>query len=329
MQLGFVSAIFGDLSFEEVFKHAAAIGYDCVEVMCWPPGGPDRKYGGVMHLDVTDFSQAQADDTNALCEKYGVGISALGYYSIPLSAEADQAKAACEHLPKVIDAAAKLGLSNVNSFIGANYQLSLEDNLKKFTEVWPDFIRHAESRNIRIGIENCPMLFAETWPFGLNLARTPAIWRRMFEAIPSEHIGLNYDPSHLQMQLMDPIAPIREFGSRIFSRARQGYARRCGKAKRRRFARAADGAQYGEDPRLGRHRLGQIRRRADRRGLRRPRLRGGRRRGVRGQCRAACPVAADQLQRVATPDLLNEMLNLDFQLSAENAGQLDCFCQTC
>lgn len=216
MQLGFVSAIFGDLSFEEVLKHAAEIGYDCVEVMCWPPGGPDRKHGGVMHLDVTAFTQAQADDANALCEKYGVSISALGYYSIPLSADEEQAKAACEHLPKVIDAAAMLGLSNVNSFIGANHTLPLEDNLQKFAEVWPDFIRHAESKNIHIGIENCPMLFANTWPFGLNLARTPAIWRQMFETIPSDHFGLNYDPSHLRMQLLDPIEPIKEFGPKIF-----------------------------------------------------------------------------------------------------------------
>ena len=216
MQLGFVSAIFGDLTFEQVLQHAAAIGYDCVEVMCWPPGGPDRKYGGVMHLDVTAFSQTQAEDTLALCEKYNVSISALGYYSIPLSADEEQAQCACEHLPKVIDAAALLGLSTVNSFIGANYQLTLEENFEKFVQVWPDLIRHAEDRNIRIGIENCPMLFADTWPFGLNLARTPKIWRRMFETIPSANFGLNYDPSHLRMQLMDPIAPIREFGTRIF-----------------------------------------------------------------------------------------------------------------
>ena len=77
-------------------------------------------------------------------------------------------------------------------------------------------IRHAEERGVRIGIENCPMLNDNTWPFGLNMAHSPAIWRRMFEAIPSDAFGLNYDPSHLVMQLMDPIAPIREFGSKIF-----------------------------------------------------------------------------------------------------------------
>lgn len=216
MKLGFVTAIFGDLSFEQVLQQAAELGYDCVEVMCWPPGGPDRKYGGVMHIDCTEFSSARADDVRALCQKYGVEISALGYYSIPLSARQDQAEAAQAHLRKVIEAAQALGLSTVNSFIGANHQATLEENMARFEQVWPDIIRFAEDRNVRIGIENCPMLFEDTWPFGLNLARTPAIWRRMFEIIPSTHFGLNYDPSHLRMQLMDPIAPIREFGPRIF-----------------------------------------------------------------------------------------------------------------
>lgn len=216
MQLGFVSAILGDLSFEEVLKHAAEIGYDCVEVMCWPPGGPDRKYGGVMHLDCSELTQAQADDARALCEKYGVAMSALGYYSNPLSAETDQAEAAREHISKVIDAAAMLELHLVNSFIGANHTLPLDDNLLLFEKIWPDIVRYAEDRNVRIGIENCPMLYGKSWPFGWNLARTPAIWRRMFEIIPSVFFGLNYDPSHLRMQLMDPVAPIYDFGPRIF-----------------------------------------------------------------------------------------------------------------
>ena len=216
MQLGFVSALFADQTLEEVFSFASDEGYDCVEVMCWPPGGPDRKYGGVCHIDLSDFTQAMADDVRALCDKHGVAISALGYYSVPLSADADQAKAAIEHLHKVIDAAPMLGLGNVNSFIGANQNLSLEGNFELFQQVWPDIIRRAEERNVRIGIENCPMLYANTWPFGLNMARSPAIWRRMFELIPSDHFGLNYDPSHLRMQLMDPIEPIREFGPKIF-----------------------------------------------------------------------------------------------------------------
>ena len=215
MQLGFVTAVLGELSFERVLKHAHNIGYDCIEVMCWPPGAADREYGGVSHIDCTEFTRAHADDVRALCDKHGVKISALGYYPNPLSHDSEEAEAAQRHIRKVIDAAVLLELP-INTFIGANQHLPLDDNLRRFEEVWPELIRYAEDRNTRVGIENCPMLFAKSWPFGWNLARTPAIWRKMFEIIPSVHFGLNYDPSHLRMQLMDPIAPIHEFGPRIF-----------------------------------------------------------------------------------------------------------------
>lgn len=216
MQLGFVSAILQDQPLDEVLRFAAGEGFDCVEVLCWPPGPADRKYAGVTHLDVSDFTPAQADDARALVDRHGVDFSALGYYSVPLSADPAQAEEARSHLLKVIDAAALLGLSTVNTFAGANQHLSMEENFARFAEVWPPIVRHAEERGVRIAIENCPMLYPPTWPFGLNLAHSPAVWRRMFETIPSASFGLNYDPSHLRMQLIDPVAPIAEFGHRIF-----------------------------------------------------------------------------------------------------------------
>jgi sugar phosphate isomerase/epimerase len=216
MQLGFVTAILDALPFEEVLAFAASEHFECVEVMCWPEGGPDRRYGGVRHIGVEDFSKAQADDIRALCDKYGVAISGLGYYANPLSSSAEEAVHALTHLRKVINAASILGVEIVNTFVGANTKLPLDDNLQRFSDIWPDLAKTAEDRGVKIAIENCPMLFPNTWPFGMNLARTPAIWRRMFEIIPSPNFGLNYDPSHSVMQLMDPVKPILEFGPRIF-----------------------------------------------------------------------------------------------------------------
>ena len=66
MKLGFVSAILPDLSLEEVLNFAASEGYDCVELMCWPVGKATRRYAGVTHLDVTDFTQKDADRVHAL-----------------------------------------------------------------------------------------------------------------------------------------------------------------------------------------------------------------------------------------------------------------------
>ena len=57
MQLGFVSAIFPELSLEEVFHFASEEGFGCVEVMCWPSGKADRRYAGVTHLDVANLGR--------------------------------------------------------------------------------------------------------------------------------------------------------------------------------------------------------------------------------------------------------------------------------
>jgi len=217
MQLGFVTAILPDLGFEDVLNFAAAEKFDSVEVMCWPVGKAERKYAGVTHIDVSDFTPAKADDTNALCKKHGVSISGLGYYPNILSADSEEGRVATEHLKKVIHAAKLLGLQNVNTFIGADHRANSDDNFVRFRKAWPDLIRFAEDHAIKIGIENCPMLFSwDEWPAGKNMAYSPAIWRRMFDAIPSANFGLNYDPSHMILQMMDYLRPIYEFKDRIF-----------------------------------------------------------------------------------------------------------------
>ena len=84
MQLGFVSAILGDLSLEGVLAFAAGEGFACVEVMCWPPGQADRRYAGVSHLDVTSLDDGAVGRTHELLRKHGVCLSGLGYYPNPL-----------------------------------------------------------------------------------------------------------------------------------------------------------------------------------------------------------------------------------------------------
>src|SRR6478752_7100621 len=84
MQLGFVSAILGDLKLEEVLAFAADEGFPCVEIMCWPPGKAERRYAGVTHLDVTTFTDDLAAHVRDLVRIHGVKISALGYYPNPL-----------------------------------------------------------------------------------------------------------------------------------------------------------------------------------------------------------------------------------------------------
>jgi sugar phosphate isomerase/epimerase len=185
--------------------------------MCWPKGPAERRYAGVTHIDVAGFDAAAAERVQALTQRTGVSISALGYYPNPLAPDLAEREAYHTHLRAVIDAARLLGLSTVNTFVGHDPARSIDDNWPLFREVWPPLVRYAAERSINIGIENCPMLFTkDEWPGGKNLAISPAIWRRMFEEIPDATFGLNYDPSHMIWQQMDEIRPIEEFAPRLF-----------------------------------------------------------------------------------------------------------------
>lgn len=216
MQLGFVSAILPERTLAEVARTAARIGFDCVELMCWPPSEAERRYAGVTHVDVTQFGAAQADEVRGILAEHGIQMSGLGFYPNPLSAVGDESERAVAHLRKLIDATALLGLSRMNTFIGRDWAKSVDENWPRLCAIWKPLVAHAENRGVRIGIENCPMLFTkDEWPGGKNLATSPAIWRRMFEEIPSLHLGLNYDPSHMIWQQMDYLQPMREFADRL------------------------------------------------------------------------------------------------------------------
>lgn len=216
MKLGFVSAILPDLSLKEVFHFAAEEGFDCVEVMCWPPGIAERRYAGVTHIDVTKLTKPYIKEIKDLVAETGVEISSLGYYPNPLTPNKTEAKVYREHIKKVIRVSALLEINTMTTFIGRNWNKSIEDNWSAFKKTWRPIIKYAEKQGVKVGIENCPMLFtSDEWPGGKNLAISPQIWRRMFEDIPSENFGLNYDPSHLVWMHMDYLKPIGEFVHRF------------------------------------------------------------------------------------------------------------------
>lgn len=234
MQLGFVSAILPDLSFEEVIAFAAETGYACVEIMCWPKGKAERRYAGVTHIDVNNFTADDATRIHETLDKYGVRISGLGYYPNPLAPDEAESQVYVEHIRKVIQAASALGVPVVNTFIGRDWTKTVDENWPRFLQVWRPLIAFAEDHGVKIAIENCPMLFTrDEWPGGKNLATSPAIWRRMFEDIPSDHFGLNFDPSHFIWQQMDYLAPLREFKDKLFH-------------------------IHAKDARIDRHRLNQV-----------------------------------------------------------------------
>ena len=217
MKLGFISAILDNSSFEEVIDTAASIGYECVEVACWPVEKASRRYAGVTHINIEELNEEKISYINNYCKKKKVSISALAYYPNVLTEDRKAQERIRKHLIAMIEAAPKLQVDTITTFIGRVEHKTIEENLEIFQEIWKPIIKVAEEKKVKIAIENCPMLFdAGQWPGGQNLMTTPAIWRKVFSLLPSNYLGLNYDPSHFIWQQMDYIAPLHEFKDKIF-----------------------------------------------------------------------------------------------------------------
>lgn len=219
MYLGVVSAIYDKMGFEEMIDSVAEAGLECVEVACWPAGKAERRYAGVSHIDAErvlsdeEYAKHILDYVNAK----NIKISSLAYYPNTMDANLEKRAAAVSHLMNLIRASAKLGVNMVTTFIGRDQTKTVEENLELVKEIWPPIIALAEQLGVKVAIENCPMLFgADQWPGGQNLMTTPANWRKVFEILPSDNLGINYDPSHFVWQMIDYIKPIYEFKDKIF-----------------------------------------------------------------------------------------------------------------
>ena len=219
MKLGLVTAILEQYDYEKMIDTVSAMGFECVEVACWPAGKAERRYAGVSHIDVARVctDEDYARHVLGYAAQRGVEISALAFYPNTMDGDLEKRAANIAHLETVIRASAKLGVNLVTTFIGRDQTKSVEDNLSLVAQVWPPIIALAEELGVRIAIENCPMLFGrDQWPGGQNLMTTPVIWHKVFDILASPNLGINYDPSHFVWQMIDYIKPIYEFKDKIF-----------------------------------------------------------------------------------------------------------------
>lgn len=216
MKLGFFTAALPDNTLEEAAKWGAESGFEAIEIACWPPEKATRRYAGVTHIDVSDLDKSKAQEIRKMLDSYGLTISSLGYYPNPLHPEEEHRETVIGHLKKVIEAAELLEVPIVGTFIGKDKNKTVPQNLEDYAKIWPPIVKFARDHNVKIAIENCPMLFSyDEWPGGNNLAASPAIWRQMWEIIPDENFGLNLDPSHLIWEMIDYERVIHEFAEKL------------------------------------------------------------------------------------------------------------------
>ncbi|MDO9638260.1 MAG: sugar phosphate isomerase/epimerase [Pseudotabrizicola sp.] len=216
MKLGILTAPFADQTLAQVADWAAAEGFEALEIASWPTaGGEKRRYAGTAHLPVEDMTPARGTEIVAMLADKGLTVSGLGYYPNPLHADAAHRDAVIAHLGRVIVAASMMQVPVVNTFLGGDRALTVDQNWTRAIGIFAPIIAQARDAGVTLAFENCPMIFShDEWPGGHNIAYAPKIWRRIFETW-GDAVGMNYDPSHLVWQMIDQPRFIREFGAHM------------------------------------------------------------------------------------------------------------------
>jgi len=129
MRLGFLTAPFPDTPLMEVADWAATSGFEVLEIACWPRAtGPTRRYAGTSHIDVANLSASQATETVDEIASKGLAISGLGFYPNPLHPDPEHRREVIAHLKTVIEAAEKMGIPLVSTFMGGNGAKNQDEN---------------------------------------------------------------------------------------------------------------------------------------------------------------------------------------------------------
>ena len=176
----------------QVVKH----GFESFQLTLW-------QYVGDVDLQRLAVDTKSALGANAV-------VSSLGIYGNPL-----QDERCAEDWRKVIKACRSFSCDVVCGFAGAIEEKPVDESMQQYKKVFGELARVAEGEGVRIAFENCDM--GGTWQSPRwNIAHSPAAWNLMFDAVPSDSIGLEWEPCHQMVSLIDPIAQLREWVHKVF-----------------------------------------------------------------------------------------------------------------
>ena len=213
MKLSYLTACFNSLSLEEKVKFAVEQKFDAIELSCWPVAN-DRDYSST-DIDVSKFDSKTKEDILKLTGENNIEIASLAYYDNCLHPDTSIRENNVKHLYNVIETAGKLGVKFVGAFAGRNLDLSFEENFTEFEKIFPNIVKYAADRNVSLLIENCSMPGWHREGWGATISYSPELWDRMFEIIPDENFGLNFDPSHLIWLGVDYIKALIDYKERV------------------------------------------------------------------------------------------------------------------
>ena len=184
----------------QVIPAAARLGFECFQINFWLSTGT---------VDV----QKEFPRILEAAQACGTLISSIGLYGNPLWQHGEYADTLAS-FERIIDAAHLLQAPLITGFTGRLPEGPLPDSLPRFKEVWGELARRCADKDLKIAWENCDM--GDTWQQGhWNMATIPDAWELLFDALPLDNVGLEWEPAHQMYHLIDPIPQLRKWAHKI------------------------------------------------------------------------------------------------------------------
>ncbi len=195
----------GTLAFADAnyIRKILPLGFESFSVTFWQAAAKD--------FDIQRF----AADVNETLAGSNAVISSLCVYGNPLDPKAEKQKENVETWKLLIDNAHRFGCDIVGGFAGRIIDKPISDSMKDFKKIFGPLTQRAADKGVRIAFENCDM--SGDWNRGdWNIAQNPTAWEMMFNEVPLENIGLQWEPCHQMVSLIDPIPQLRKWAKRVF-----------------------------------------------------------------------------------------------------------------
>lgn len=179
-------------------------GFESFQINFWQklPEGVTLKQ---LAKQVRDVLDRHADATG-----HRAVVSSLGMFGNPLS---DKTQAAGWR--KCIDACEAFECELVCGFAGAIEDRPVDESMKTYKKVFGPLAKRAADKGVRLAFENCDM--GGTWQQPrLNIAHAPTAWEMMFDILPADNVGLEWEPCHQMNSLIDPLPNLRKWIDKVF-----------------------------------------------------------------------------------------------------------------
>ncbi len=181
-------------------RQIKALGFESFSITFWQQVGVDLK--------------RLAAEVRRELEGTDIRIHCLGMFGNPLESRPID-KVTLAGWKACIDAAPLFGADVVAGFAGRLIDQPVPASMKRFKQVFAPLARRAADKGIKLAFENCDM--GGDWQRGdWNLAFAPTAWDMMFNEVPDANVGLEWEPCHQMVSLIDPLPQLKQWVHKVF-----------------------------------------------------------------------------------------------------------------